>query len=150
MLVSLRNLLGEKTFTKAFHTFMQRWQYKHPYPWDLFNTFEDVSGRDLGWFWRSWYYETWTLDQAVGTVAKTDQGTRIVIEDRGRVPMPATVEITMNDGSTITRSVPVERWLKGATRAVIMITQPGDVTKVVVDPGQKYPDADRTNNTWQK
>src|SRR5699024_5629828 len=65
LLVTLRGLLGEETFTKAYQTFLSRWQYKHPYPWDLFNTFEDISGRDLDWFWRSWYYETWILDQAV-------------------------------------------------------------------------------------
>ncbi|HYX05935.1 MAG TPA: M1 family aminopeptidase, partial [Bacteroidales bacterium] len=65
MLIALRGLLGKKTFTKAYQTFMRRWQYKHPYPWDFFRTFDDVSGRNLDWFWRSWYYETWTLDQAV-------------------------------------------------------------------------------------
>jgi len=150
LLVSLRNLLGEETFNKAYRTFIDRWKYKHPYPWDLFNTFEDVSGRDLDWFWRSWYYETWTLDQAVGSVmpAKNGQGTTIIIEDHDQAPMPATVEITLSDGSTITRKVPVDRWLKGATQ--IPITVNGDVTKVVIDPNKNYPDNNRSNNTWKQ
>ena len=25
-------------------------------------------GRDLSWFWRTWWYETWTLDQAIASV----------------------------------------------------------------------------------
>lgn len=150
MLVTLRHMLGEQTFNKAYHTFLQRWQYKHPYPWDLFNTFEDVTGKDLDWFWRSWYYKTWVLDQAVGVVSSTDNGTRIVIEDRGQVPMPANVQITMADGSTIDRTIPVEYWLKGATRAVININRNSQVQKVVIDPDQDFPDADRSNNSWQK
>lgn len=149
MLVSLRNLLGEETFQEAFEAFLERWRYKHPYPWDLFNTFEDVSGRDLGWFWRSWYYETWVLDQAVGNVTETEAGTEIVIEDYGEVPMPATVEITLSDGSTLTREVPVETWLRGNTRTVITIEPGAVVTKVVIDPDRNYPDMDRSNNSWE-
>jgi len=148
MLVVLRNLLGQKTFQKAYHEFLDRWKYKHPYPWDMFNTFEDVSGRDLDWFWRAWYYETWTLDQAVGSVTSTENGTRIVIEDHGQVPMPATVVITMTDGSTVSRTIPVEKWLQGATQATLMVN--GDVSKVVIDPDRKYPDNNRSNNRWKK
>lgn len=148
MLVNLRNLLGEETFNKALREFIDRWKYKHPYPWDMFNTFEDISGRNLDWFWRAWYYEIWALDQAVGKVIPTENGTRIIIEDRGQVPMPAIVEITMADGSTVTRTIPVERWLKGATRAEVTVE--GEATKVVIDPGINYPDNNRTNNNWQK
>lgn len=150
MLNSLRNLLGEETFNEAYHTFLERWQYKHPYPWDLFNTFEDVSGQDLDWFWRSWYYEVWVLDQAVGKVSPGNNGTQIVIEDRGLVPMPATVEITLADGSTITKNIPVETWLKGNTQTVLTVENSTEVTKVVIDPEKDYPDANRLNNTWQQ
>ncbi len=148
MLVVLQNLLGKETFQKAYHEFLDRWKYKHPYPWDMFNTFEDVSGRDLDWFWRAWYYETWTLDQAVGSVTSTEDGTRIVIEDHGQVPMPATVVITMADGSTVSRTIPVEKWLQGATQATLMVD--GNVSKVVIDPDRKYPDNNRSNNRWKK
>lgn len=149
MLASLRSLLGEETFTKALHEFIDRWKYKHPYPWDMFNTFEDVAGQDLDWFWRTWYYETWTLDQAVANVSTTDDGnTRIVIEDHGQAPMPATVKITKRDGSTLTETIPVDKWLEGATQAVITVE--GEVTGVEIDPEQNYPDSNRQNNTWEK
>ena len=148
MLVSLRNLLGEETFNKALHEFIDRWKYKHPYPWDMFNTFEDVAGRDLDWFWRAWYYETWSLDQSVGSVSSQNGTTRIVIEDHGQAPMPASVEITKSDGSTIIRNIPVDTWLEGATQAVITVD--GEVTNVVIDPEKNYPDTNRQNNSWQK
>lgn len=149
MLVSLRNLLGEETFNKALHEFIDRWKYKHPYPWDMFNTFEDVAGEDLDWFWRSWYYETWTLDHAVGQVTTNEDGqSRIVIEDYGQAPMPASIKITRADGSTERRTIPVEHWLKGKTQAEITVT--GEVTAVQIDPESNYPDINRRNNRWEK
>ncbi|MDX1548425.1 MAG: M1 family metallopeptidase, partial [Rhodothermales bacterium] len=68
LLSTLRAVLGEETFMRGYRMFIDRWAYKHPYPYDLFNTFEDAAGRDLDWFWHSWYFETWTLDQAVAGV----------------------------------------------------------------------------------
>ncbi len=148
VLVSLRSILGEETFTKALHEFIDRWKYKHPYPWDMFNTFEDVAGQDLDWFWRAWYYETWTLDQAVGNVSTKEGTTSIVIEDRGQAPMPANIEITKSDGSTLSHTIPVDTWLKGATQEVITVE--GEVTKVVIDPDKNFPDTNRQNNSWQR
>ena len=150
VLVTLRGLLGEETFKEAYRTFMQRWQFKHPYPWDFFNTFEDVSGRDLGWFWRSWYYETWELDQAVAEVTETAEGTRILIQDYGRIPMPAEVQITTANGNTITQNISVETWLRGATSTILTLNTNSPVTKVQIDPEHKFPDVNRSNNTWEK
>lgn len=150
VLVALRGLLGEQTFMDAYRTFMERWQYKHPYPWDFFNTFEDVSGRELDWFWRSWYYETWTLDQGVERVTETGDGTRIVIRDYGQVPMPAVVRITLASGKTLQRTISVETWLRGATKATLQVKPGVKVTRVAVDPAHKYPDTDRSNNVWER
>lgn len=150
LLVTLRGLLGKDIFKEAYQIFLANWQYKHPYPWDLFNTFEDVSGRDLDWFWRSWYYETWTLDQAVADVTKTNESTRIIIQDLGQTPMPAHVAITFDNGRTIYRTIGVDTWLNGATTAILVIDEQSDVNKVEIDPEFLFPDADRSNNVWEK
>ena len=47
LLTTLRGLLGEERFMRAYRTFIRDWAYKHPYPYDFFNTFEAVSGQDL-------------------------------------------------------------------------------------------------------
>ncbi len=44
VLVALRGVLGKETFEKAFREYGRRWQYKHPTPYDFFNTVEDVAG----------------------------------------------------------------------------------------------------------
>ena len=149
MLVSLRGVLGEETFLEAYRTYLDRWKYKHPYPWDFFNTFEDVSGRDLDWFWRSWYYETWILDQAVAGVSSNAGESTITIADFGEVPMPAEVQITLENGTNVTRNIEVETWLNGATETELTIEEPSPVTRVEIDPEKKFPDANRSNNVWQ-
>lgn len=149
MLVALRAVLGEETFMRAYREYFDRWKYKHPYPWDMWRTFEDVSGQDLDWFWRSWYYETWTLDQAVGSVTSAAGNTTIVIEDRGRVPMPVPLTITYSDGRTEQRTIPVDTWLEGNRSATITLDS-GDVTRVEIDAGHAFPDVNRTNNVWTR
>ncbi|HEU4883561.1 MAG TPA: M1 family metallopeptidase [Longimicrobium sp.] len=149
--VSLRAILGEATFNRAWRTFQQRWAWKHPYPWDLFNTFEEVSGRDLDWFWRTWFYETWTLDQAVGSVTEGSGGATIVIEDRGLAPMPARVTVTRENGDTQTVEVPVETWLEGRKSATLTLPRAASpVIRVEIDAENAFPDIDRGNNVWTR
>lgn len=148
ILRTLRGVLGEETFLRAYREFYDRWSFRHAYPWDLWNTFEDVSGRELDWFWRGWYYETWVLDQAVESVTAAGDSTRIVVEDRGRVPMPVRLAITTAGGERITRAVPVDVWLRGA--ATTTVTVPGTVVRVEIDPERLFPDVDRTNNVWER
>ncbi|MDX1675455.1 MAG: hypothetical protein R3314_11730, partial [Longimicrobiales bacterium] len=125
-------------------------------PWDLFRTFEDVSGRDLEWFWRAWYYESthdgdWFLDHAIESVDRLDSGeTRIAVRDRGWVPMPVHLEVTREDGTVSVEVIPVDRWLRGAARATLMLPAGPAVTRVVIDADRYFPDIDRTNNSWER
>ncbi|HEX2208627.1 MAG TPA: M1 family metallopeptidase [Longimicrobium sp.] len=149
--VSLRAILGEATFNRAWRTFLQRWAWKHPYPWDLFNTFEEVSGEDLDWFWRTWFYETWTLDQAVGSVAEDGRGATIVIEDRGWAPMPARVTVTRENGETQTVEVPVQTWLEGHRTATLTLPRVASpIIRVEIDAENVFPDIQRDNNVWTR
>lgn len=150
LLHALRGVLGEETFLRAYRTYMRRWAFKHPYPWDLFHTFESVSGRDLSWFWRAWYYDTWTLDHAVASVTATGAGTRIVVEDRGWVPMPVHLAITRENGEVVRREVAVERWLAGETRVIVEVPGDSPVVRVEIDPERFFPDIERENNVWER
>jgi hypothetical protein len=146
---TLRALLGDSLFLRAYREYGRRWIGKHPMPDDFFNTFEDVAGRDLDWFWRSWWFETWTLDQAVGAVTQRDGTAEIVIEDRGLAPMPVRLAITHADGTTRRAEVPVEAWLRGARRYTLRVPAPSPVTRVVIDPDAAFPDIARGNNVWE-
>jgi hypothetical protein len=150
VLVALRGLLGEETFVRGFRKFFSDWAFKHPKPWDFFNTFNTVSGRDLSWFWRAWYYEDWTLDQAVADVIQEHTLATIVVEDRGLVPMPARLTVTLEDDSVLEREIPAESWLHGETRVELSVPTRSPVTRVEIDAAGVFPDIDRSNNVWER
>jgi hypothetical protein len=156
VLHALRGVLGDETFMAASREFYRRWAFKHPYPWDLFRTFEAVSGRDLEWFWRAWYYESthdgrWFLDQAVEDVARMSTGeTRVTVRDLGWVPMPVHLQVTRENGDVFTEVIPVDRWLAGATRTTVTLPAGPAVTRVVIDAERYFPDLDRSNNRWER
>jgi hypothetical protein len=149
LLVTLRALLGEETFTRAYRSFISDWAYKHPSPWDFFNTFEREAGTDLDWFWTSFYYQTWPLDHAVSSVVRDGEDTVITIEDRGFAFLPARVTVELEGGVVLEREVPVSHWLTGAVSAQVRIPgSAGEVLAAEVDPEGRFPDLDRENNRW--
>jgi hypothetical protein len=144
VLYALKGVLGEETFMRAYREFHRRWAFRHPYPWDFWRTVEAVSGRELGWFWRSWYYEStedggrWWLDQAVADVVRLESGeTRIDVRDLGWIPMPVHLTITRADGSVLEEVVPVDVWLGGADRT--SVTVPASVPAVCGRFGVRSP-----------
>lgn len=150
MLVALRGVLGDSVFLKGYRAYAQRWKYKHPYPWDMWNTYENVSGKDLDWFWQGWYNTTWTLDQSVGSVTNTAAGALVRIDDRGNIAMPVNLTITRDNGETVTRTIPVETWLSGGRTTTLTIPGSAKVTKVEIDAAHAFPDINRGNNVWPR
>ncbi len=150
LLVTLRNLLGEEVFMRGYQSFIREWSFKHPTPWDFFNTFERVSGQDLDWFWTSFYYETWVLDHAVESVTRDGAETVVTIADHGFAPMPSRVRITTAQGGVMDREIPVTHWLSGELSAQIRVpASVGEVTRVEIDPDGAFPDLNRSNNLWE-
>jgi hypothetical protein len=70
-LVVLREtVLGRELFDDAFRTFAQRWRMRRPTPYDFFRTMEEVSGVDLDWYWRGWFYSTDHVDISIDRVVE--------------------------------------------------------------------------------
>ncbi|HEY7684008.1 MAG TPA: M1 family metallopeptidase [Gemmatimonadales bacterium] len=153
-LYTLRSkILGPAVFDEAFREYTRRWAFRHPQPADFFRTIEDVSGRDLDWFWRGWFFTTATLDQAVESVTqKADSaGTNevtIVVRNLGQQVMPVELQVTFADGSTRLYQYPVEIWYKGDRyNAEIKTDKP--VTAAAVNPDGGFPDLVPVNNGWK-
>ncbi|MBX6365227.1 MAG: M1 family peptidase [Gemmatimonadetes bacterium] len=145
-------VLGPDVFDRAFRTYIQRWAFKHPTPADFFRTMEDVSGRDLDWFFREWFYTTDVLDQAVDGVATAagpnGQSTvRIRLSSKTPLVLPVDLELVTDAGQTRTVSLPVEIWYGGSTYEYTT-TVPGRLVRVTVDPKKELPDQNRENNVW--
>lgn len=148
MLNALRGILGREVFTEALREYARRWAYRHPTPFDLFNTFEDVAGQDLDWFWTPAFFETWTLDHGVSSVVPGEVEVQVNIQDLGLTPMPVPVTVTYADGRQESSRLGVDPWLEGA-RETSLTFPPGDVVRVEIDPEGFLPDVNRANNVWE-
>ncbi len=151
-LILLRErILGAERFDAAFREYIRRWAWKHPTPADFFRTIEDAAGEDLSWFWRSWFYTTETLDQAVDSVVAGTMGgqpvSRIYLRSAGPMVMPVDLELRYADGGTDSTSLPVEVWF-GGSRYTYVVPGTRRLAGVTVDPRQAWPDVDRSNNAW--
>jgi hypothetical protein len=154
MLAQLREqVLGAERFDMAFKEYIRRWAFKHPSPWDFFHTIENVSGEDLGWFWRGWVLNNWKLDVAVREVRykKGDvaNGVEVTIENLEKMVMPVNVKVIETNGTEHILSLPVEIWQRGA-KWTFDVPTTSEIKQVSVDPEKKLPDFDRANNTWKK
>ena len=145
------NVLGAKRFDDAFKEYINRWAYKHPAPDDFFRTMEDVSGEDLGWFWRSWVLNNWALDQAITDVqyilGDPSKGAYITVKNMREIPMPVKLEITTVSGKKIRKTLPVEVW-KNNIDWKFLVESTEAFEKVMIDPDFEYPDVDAKNNYW--
>lgn len=150
LLHALRTVLGPETFDEAYRTFYREWSWRHPYPWDFFRTVERVAGRELDWFWKPWFFETATLDQAVGGAERTAEGLRITVENLERAVMPVRIHVETAGGATRRVEWPVEVW-SGRREVTRTISLPpsADVSRVTLDPERRFPDVDRSNNAWE-
>jgi hypothetical protein len=149
-LLTLRNkILGPEVFDSAFREYTRRWAFKHPQPADFFRSIEDVSGRDLDWFWRGWFLTTAALDQSVESVTQADSGlARIVIRNVGQQVMPVELQLTFTDGSTQLLKYPVEIWYK-SDRFVVEVQTTKAVAAATVNPDGQFPDINPANNGWK-
>jgi hypothetical protein len=150
VLVALRGVLGKETFNKAFQAYAHRWLYKHPAPTDFFNTFEDVSGKDLDWFWRTWFYETWKLDQAIDTVIPRGDSLEVVVENRGKAVMPVRLAVSRMGGQVDSLTMPADVWFGGERRRSVRVAASPAVSSIEIDPHREFPDIDRSNQVWPR
>jgi hypothetical protein len=154
-LVMLRDrITSPGRFDPVFREYIRRWAFKHPTPADFFRTMNDGLGEDLDWFWRSWFYTTGSLDQAVDSVRVVTDSTgarssRIYLSNLGPLVMPVDLALLLDDGSRRTLDLPVEVWFYG-NHYTAVVPGPSAVASVVIDPDTGFVDLDRTNNQWPK
>jgi len=106
---TLSEYLGADTFDLALSEFSKRWKQKHPSPFDFFNTFNQIAGEDLAWFWKPWFFELGYADLAI----EVENDRMLTIINKGSFPVPIHLTITFKDGSIETMNVPASIWKDG-------------------------------------
>ena len=124
----LEEVLGKKQFTNCLRGYIERWKGKHPTPYDFFFTFENLSGQDLTWLWKSWVFEFGYPDLAI----KQEEG-KIIVEKLGALPVPVHITIEYKNGEfkAINHSAAV--WKNGETEFEVKPENVKDIKSIILD-----------------
>ncbi|RVT98044.1 M1 family peptidase [Mucilaginibacter limnophilus] len=146
--LALKDLLGDELFKKALHGYMDRWNGKHPIPWDYFNSMSSVSGQDLTWFFNNWFYTNSYIDLALKSVSKIGEGYKMEIDNVGGFAVPFDIKITYTDGSTGTIHHTPAIWQGNTRQATFSIKNAKAIQSVTLDGGI-FMDANENDNTFK-
>jgi hypothetical protein len=147
--LAMKDMLGDDLFRKCLHAFMDRWHGKHPIPWDFFNTFNDVSGRNLDWFWNTWYFSNYYIDLGIQNVVKSKKGYTVLLLNTGGYPAPADLVIHYANGTVDTKHLSPAIWEKDLWQAQVMIDGSKEISSVELKGGI-FMDANEKDNSWRK
>jgi hypothetical protein len=124
VLLTLEKVIGEDTLRQALHTYFMRYRFTHPTGEDFLKTIEEVSGKNLRWYFNQAIDGTQILDYSLADahsdplkwwdtaargakVSAKDElyRTDVVVERKGEFVFPVDVDVQFDDGSTA-----VEHW----------------------------------------
>jgi hypothetical protein len=146
------HILGEERFDSAFRTYVARWAFKHPTPWDFFRTMENVGGEDLSYFWRGWFMTNDKLDQGITKIDYVDndpsKGANITVVNNEQMVLPVPLLIELDNGQKDSMTLPVEIWQRGG-EWTFHYPSTSKIKKITIDPDHDYPDVNPSNNTLE-
>jgi hypothetical protein len=164
---TLERMVGWETLQRILSTFFTRFAFKHPEPRDFFAVANEVSGRDLTWFFDQVYRSSGTFDYAVDVLKServSDRGyfgdgsrrafssnersgdvyrTTVVVRRNGDGIFPVDVRVTFDNNQDVRwRWDGRERW------RLFEIDRPVRAVAAQVDPDRiLLLDANYTNNS---
>ena len=144
---TLERYLGWPMLQRIMSTYFNRYKFRHPYPEDFFAVVNEVSGKDMTWFFDQAYRGSNEFDYGVQEFSSTKVGdvyrTIVVPRRFGEATFPVEVETTFKNGQKVT-----ERWDGVERRAIYTYERPSQAVSVRVDPNRVLLlDINYTNNT---
>ena len=161
VLLTLEKIIGEETLRQALHTYFIRYRFTHPTGEDFIKTVEEVSGKDLRWYFDQAISGTQMLDYKIldahsdalewyepeDATAKNSNvlyRTYVTVQRKDDFVFPVDVTITFDDKQTVT-----EHW-DGRDRWVRYVyDRKSQLVSAEIDPGhQIWMDRDLFNNSY--
>ena len=131
----LEHYLGEDKIDIIFKDFFQQWKFKHPYPEDLEDVFNDHSIENLDWFFDNVFEKTTFVDYSITYVRN-----KFVLSNHGTFSCPVEIAYYDRYGKEIERE-----WFHNIKNKMIL-SPPLGTTTVKIDPDEHMPDVNRNNN----
>ncbi len=140
----LYEMIGEESFNKGLQEFAKRWESKHPTPYDFFFTFNEVVGKDLGWFWKPWFFDLGCADLALGKITNNNGKKVIEVLNKGGFPVPVKLKVIYKNGSEKIIEKPISFW-KNQTKSIIIPLAEEKISSLQLG-SEMIPDAYPENN----
>lgn len=165
MLSMLGEIVGDTAVQRAMSGYAKAWRFRHPSPWDYMFYMNKALNRDLGWFWYYWLFTTAGVNNSITGVKTSGSQVTITVHQDGDMPSPVVLEITFAgtppsvnglknatvSGNTLRVTYPVDVWFGGRQSFdAVLRTSGQQITRVVVDPDARFPDADEADNVWPR
>lgn len=133
--------LGEEVIDKAMQHYFDTWKFKHPQPADLRKIIEEVSGKDLSWFFDDLLSTTKKLDYKVASYKQLDNGSfDIVLKNTGEIKSPVSI-CGIIDGK-----LRAQVWYDGFKGTQTVSFPPGKFDFFKIDFQEHMPEINRNNN----
>jgi hypothetical protein len=168
VLLTLESIVGEDTMQKAMHAYFMKYRFTHPTKEDFLKTIEEVSGKDLRWYFNQAIYGSPVMDYKVlkvesspvnwyedekknggkGAAKKGDKNTvyrsSVWLQRKEDFVMPVEVEIKFDNGEKIREHWDgVSRWTK------FTYEKKAKVESAEIDPDHKiHLDRNDFNNSY--
>ena len=163
VLLTLESIIGEDTMAKAMRTYFMKYRFTHPGKEDFLKTIEEVSGRDLRWYFNQAVYGSPVMDYRVmrvesvpvnwyetkkGAFQKDDKNTVyrsfVWVQRKEDFVMPVEVEVKFDNGEKLREHWDgVSRWTK------FTYEKKAKVESAEVDPDHKIQiDRNDFNNSF--
>lgn len=147
VLMALEELVGgREKMTALLRAYSDRYRFQNVSSGEFELFVSSHVGRDMSWFFDDWVYGRAQSDLKLSAVRSAPAGTGFrnsaTITQQGNAhPFPVKVAVTSKDGS---RQVMLSSGMAASETLVWETTSP--VRKMVVDPGEMFPEANRFNN----
>ncbi|NLR57938.1 M1 family metallopeptidase [Chitinophaga polysaccharea] len=128
----VKDMLGDSLFLKALHYYIEQWHGKHPQPYDFFNCMNTGAGRNMNWFWKSWFFDNGYPDLAIGKVLQKGKQGVVEIVSKGTKPVPVDVSVLLEDNSTLRLHRSIACWEKGNKTVSLTFSSPKKIKKVTL------------------
>lgn len=150
--LTLLDMLGYEKFHEVQTEYINRWSYRHPMPFDFFNTYNNALKTDLNWFWKPWFFDAGYPDLTLLSAEKLGENVIVAFKNTGTLPLPVHLTIEFADGKTVEHHDGAQIW-KGTTAGkTISLTLPfegrGAVKKVTLG-GPRIPDVNLKDNVLE-
>jgi len=138
----VRDYLGDDLYDKCMHDYYSKWEFKHPHPEDMQQSFEEVSGKNLTWLFNDIITTTKHIDYKITKVKTNDNGTDVTVKNVGQINSPVRVDIITKDNVNT-------KWIEPGQKKSTIHFDNKNVGLVKIDKNKTMPEVNRNNNLWK-